>query len=91
MNNAEFPILALTILGAISILLYIKAEPSLVTLIQAIGVVSVLMLGFLAILFYQKTIEVKQPIIPSVKIETIQTDDKIVSDTTYIYNFKRKQ
>lgn len=91
MNNAEFPIIILTLLSAISILFFIKAEPSLETLIKVIGVASVLMLGFLAILFYQKTIEVKQPIKPSVKIETIQIDDEIVSDTTYIYNFKRKQ
>lgn len=90
MNNAEFPIALLTLLGAIAILLGTKAEPSLGTLFKVIGIASVLMLGFLAILFYQKTIEVKQPIKPSVKIETVQIDDKIVSDTTYIYNFKRK-
>ncbi len=59
MNNAEFPITLLTLLGAITILLGTKAEPSLETLIKVIGVASVLMLGFLAILFHQETIEVK--------------------------------
>lgn len=90
MNNAEFPILVLTILGAIAILLGTKAEPSLKTLIQVIGVASVLMLGVIAVMLSTETTEVKQPIKPSVKIETVQTYDKIVSDTTYIYNFKRK-
>lgn len=87
----DFVILVLTLLGAISIIIDMEAEASLTTLIKSLGIATVLMLGVLAIMFNTETVEVKQPIIPSVRIETIQMDNKIVSDTTYIYNFIIKE
>jgi threonine/homoserine/homoserine lactone efflux protein len=84
-------ILIFTLWGTISILLGMKAEPNLVTLIKVIGVASIIWLGVIAGALMSRTQKVwsPQPIKPSVKIKKVQIDNKTVSDTTYIYDFTK--
>jgi hypothetical protein len=56
----------------------------------AVGIVLIFTIAFVVnVNEDQKVIERKERVEPQIKIETIQSDSIIKSDTTYIYTFKK--
>jgi hypothetical protein len=69
-----------------------EANPDYFSALYVIAIIIVLTFTLILVIEVnedQKVIERKEIVKPQIKIETIQSDSIIKSDTTYIYTFKK--